>query len=244
MKDKPVITSNVMRFHDAVRQLRSRDVNVEGLGVLSGDTGEGKTTSVLYVCNLIDAVYLRARATWSASSMLRALVTELELTPTYRHDPMVQLSIDKLRLEANPVFIDEADYLLERPVTLDILRDIYDDAKVPVILIGSEDFVRRIRSANRYDKHRRRISQWIHFNGITFEDALKIERELLDIRVDEELLRSLFKASKGNIAAYSEGLRRIEALAEINEIEYVDTGHWDDRPFPQPTTSGFSVAGV
>jgi hypothetical protein len=157
---------------------------------------------------------------------------------------MVQLSIDKLRIDGLPVFVDEADYLLEKPKTLDIIRDVYDEAKIPVVFIGSEDFTRRIKTSKRYDKHRRRISQWIHFDGITFEDALKIERELLDIRVDEKLLRSLFEASKGNIAAYTEGLRRIEEFASINQLSRVSPDHWNGRPFPRPTESGFSVVAI
>jgi DNA transposition AAA+ family ATPase len=244
MKNEIVITSNLVRCMASIERLMSRDEKVEGMGLLYGLTGEGKTTAVTYVCNRLDAIYMRARSTWTPRTLLQSLVGELGLAATYSLDPMMQMAVDHLRLNRSPVFIDEADYLVtshSRPALIDVMRDLYDETKVPVILIGSGSLERRLQTNSRLAKHRRRISQWIEFRGVTLEDAKKIVAQLAEVEVATDLVTKMFSSSQGNMGALIAAIYKVEEFAALNGLSSISNAEWQGRDLPSPNKHGFYV---
>ncbi|MFZ2948935.1 MAG: AAA family ATPase [Desulfuromonadaceae bacterium] len=183
MKHKLASTKNVRRFQTALRELRDRPLGVEGMGLLWGKPGEGKTTIIAHSANETDGVYLRANAGWTVTSMLQTLVRELGGTPGNRRAPMMDWCFDKLRGGKRPIFVDEADYLFRQTEMLDALRDVYDETGSPVILIGMEDIARTIQNNGRFA---RRITAWIQFNGLDTLELTVSERHRISIRWHEK----------------------------------------------------------
>jgi hypothetical protein len=226
MKDDMAMTKNVRRFLAAVRELNDRPVGVEGMAILWGEPGEGKSTTVAFVCNTLDGVFLRANATWTVTSMLGALSVELGLAPLKRKAPMVDAAISRLSETPRPIFIDEADYLFRQADMLDIMRDIYDVTGSPVILIGMEDFARKVQSKGKFA---RRITQWVEFCGIDKEDARTLADSLCDVKVSDDLLDHIHGAARKNIGRMVTGLARIEQFGRLNAMKEVTKKDWAGR---------------
>ena len=244
MKNRIVVTSNIVQALALFKCLRERGANIEGMGLIYGLTGEGKSTAVTYICNREDAIFLRARATWTPRSMLENIVRELGLSPTYALDPMLQMATNRLRHTQSPLFIDEADYLINsstKPNLIDVLRDLYDETKVPVVLIGSEELSRRLESNKRFDKHARRITEKLRFTGITLEDATKVVEQLSDVSVENGMIKKIHVASQGNMGALVDGIHRIEQFALANSLTSVGEEAWGSRQLPRPQKHGYFV---
>jgi len=226
-------TKNVRRFISAVGELRNRSLGVEGMGLLWGEPGEGKTTIVAYAANTMDGIFLRANACWTVTSMLGALVTELGGAPRARRAAMIDDISQRLMGQERVIFVDEADYLFRQTEMLDTLRDIYDLTGAAVVLIGMERIARTIQDSGRFA---RRITQWIEFKGVDLNDARVLADTVCEVKLADDLLAHLHHEAKANVGRMVVGLSRIERMAKTSELETVTLDDWADRPlyFDQP----------
>lgn len=226
MKHELASTKNVRRFQAAVRELRDRPLGVEGMGLLWGRPGEGKTTIIAHSTNQTGGIYLRANAGWTVTSMLQTLVLELGGVPGSRRSPMMNYCFEKLRGSLRPIFVDEADYLFRQTDMLDALRDIYDESGSPVILIGMEDIARTIQNNGRFA---RRITAWIEFKGIDIEDARTVADTVCEVNLADDLLAHLHQEAEANIGRMVVGLSRIERFGKTSGLKTVNYSAWGDR---------------
>jgi len=237
MKNEMVKTTDVRRFMQSVEDLLNRPMGTEGMGLLWGPPGTGKTTSLAYVANVYDAVYVRAVGCWTVTSMLGDLCRELGGKRMLRRSDMVEYIVEELSKDGRaprPIFIDEADYCFRQFEMIDSLRDIYDLSGCPVVLIGMEDIARRIRT---HERIARRITQWIEFKGLDLTDTEQVAAEICDVTLSSDLLRHLHKETGGNIGRIIIGLSKIEKFALANGLETITGANWGERPlyFDQPT---------
>jgi DNA transposition AAA+ family ATPase len=226
MRHELASTKNVRRFQAAMRELRERPLGVEGMGLLWGRPGEGKSTLVAHSANQTDGIYLRANAGMTMTSMLQAIVHELGGVPAGRRAPMMNYCFEKLRGSRRPIYVDEADYLFRQTEMLDALRDIYDETKSPVILIGMEDIARTIQQNGRFA---RRITAWIEFKGIDIEDARTVADTICEVSLADDLLEHLHQESAANIGRMVVGLSRIERFAKASGLATVSLAVWGER---------------
>jgi DNA transposition AAA+ family ATPase len=228
-------TKNLRRFITAVDELLNRPIGTEGMGLLWGDPGEGKSTAVAYCANMYDAIYVRAVGAWTVTSMLGEICNELGLHRMLRRSDMIRAIHEALANKPRPIFVDEADYLFRQFEMMDALRDIYDLSQCPVILIGMEDIARKIQAQGRFA---RRITQWIEFHGIDMDDARALADAVCEIPVADDLLQHLHQEARANIGRIVIGLSRIEKLGKSAGpgAGPITLDQWGDRPlfYDQP----------
>jgi DNA transposition AAA+ family ATPase len=229
---KPVVApvKNVLSTQIALETLLQRSYGVPGIGLLHGASGLGKTTTTTYLYNQVNGLYVSTRAHDSTSSLLQRIVEELGSQPKHRISKNVDFIIEQMSMHERPLFIDEADYLMNDKRLLETIRDLYDGTEVPIILIGMDQIARRISSHKQFYN---RISEWVEFKPADNDDVLTMANALLDhdIEVDEELLDHLRVSSGGELRRITIGLQKIESLAIANELDLVTLDAWGDQPF-------------
>jgi hypothetical protein len=225
------MTKNVRRFLAAVHALQDRPPGLEGMGLLWGLAGEGKTTTLAFVSNQLDGVYVRAQSSWTVSSMLADICHELGLPPRRIRAQAVR-DIIQVMIQGDrgprPLFIDEAGYLLDDPKQLDTIRDIYD--MVPgaaVILVGEENLARKVKQNGRFA---RRVTQWVEFTGIDIHDARTVAETVCEVGIAADLLAYMHQETHGNIGRQVVALAKIESAARAAGLATMDRAAWGDRP--------------
>lgn len=240
MKHKTVKTKDVRKFLNAIQDLLNRAMGTEGMGLLWGPPGTGKTTTMVFMVNLFNGIYVRALGCSTVTSILGDLCRELGGERKLRRSDMVEYIVDKLTkddqgepLPPRPIFIDEADYCFRQFEIVDSLRDIYDLSGCPVILIGMEEIAKKIKEQGRFA---RRITQWIEFNGLDLEDTAQVARECCEVELSPDLIEYLHRETKGNIGRCIIGLTKIEQYARANRLDKISAEQWGERPlyFDQP----------
>lgn len=227
MKKQFVKVENFRKLAIAAESLKGYQ-SLERFGLLHGFTGTGKTTAIAYLCNQTNGIYIRARRSWTPTSMLKTICSELCVDSLPYCDQMVNLIVRELNQEQRILFIDEADYLFNERKLLDLLRDVHDLSTNPIFLVGMEEIERKL---SKYPQLSRRTTHFVKFQPISFEDAGLVARTCCEVKFGERLLRWMYTDSKGNIGLLSVALERVENYAILHGLTFIDIDHWGDQPF-------------
>lgn len=226
MRHKLGITKSVAALHLAYEALASRDYGLPGMALVHGYTGAGKTTAVTALVNKTHGVYVRAMRTWTPATMLTRIMAELGAAPMGRNAAMVEHIIGELGSQGRPLFVDEADYLVNNSDMIETLRDIHDLSTQPVVLVGMEGIERRLKLRKQLA---RRISHWVEFLPSDLADARVVTDAVCEVAVGDDLLERLHREAGGSVGLIVVGLARIEQLARANGLASVGLDEWGDR---------------
>jgi len=249
MRYKICHTKNVARLSEAGDSLINRGPGMPGMGLIYGPTGYGKSTSATWFVNQCNGIYVRAMAMWCPSAMLAAILRELDIEQYGNNAVMCDRIIENLARHNRPLFIDEADYLLDSKRMVETLRDLHDMATVPVILIGMDGIQRKLLGRQQLAG---RLAEWVEFAGADIEDARVLADGLCEVKVGDDLLEQLHLAASaklkgGKIVGGASarlmvvGLSRIEQLARHRGNKVMHLKDWPrgrdfflgDAPVPQ-----------
>lgn len=224
MRYQMVPVKNVSRLSEAGHALLNRAPGMPGLGLVYGETGYGKTTAVTWFVNQCRGVYVRALATWSPAAMLGSILKELDLAPRLVScSRMTEQIIEELAVSGRPLFVDEADYIVDNKKMTETLRDLHDMASVPVVLIGMAGIQRKISLRQQFSG---RIAQWVEFKPCDMADARALARALCEVEVEEDLLSHLQHAASGSARLLVVGLARIEQSAKVRGLTKIGPDQW------------------
>ena len=219
------VTNNISSLLRAIEALQHRGMRQEGMGLYYGEPGTGKTTALAYVQQRTDAAAVRACSTWSTNSMLGQLLLELNLDPTGSSHNRLMRVAEHLSLYPRPLMVDEADYLLRSPSQFDVLRDIYDIARIPVVLVGMEDAAQKINSHPRMTRHRRRITQWIKTQPLARSEMDGVVNDICEVGVDAPLIDRIHAETHGNMGRVITALATVEHTGQSNDLAIVQLNH-------------------
>lgn len=230
MKSKTVLIDNVARLHQAGEALQLRAFNMPGMGLIHGETGYGKSTAVAWFANRpsVNAVYVRALACWTPASMLEAILRKLGREPRGSCARMMGEIIEILALSQRPLFVDEADYLVESKRMTESLRDLHDMATVPVVLIGMGGIDQRLAHRKQLTG---RIMQDVKFLPLSEPDAQKLATELAEVEIKPDLVAQLNRQAAGSVRLLVVGLGRIEQIAKERGKASIGAADWGRREF-------------
>jgi DNA transposition AAA+ family ATPase len=253
MKHKIAPVKNLQRLAEHGETLRTRNPQTPGIGTVSGEPGLGKSTALAwYGISKARAIYVRAMELWTPSAMLEAIGDELQVTIGRNLAKAAQQVVAALVQQNRMLIVDEADYVVEKRRLINTLRDIHDLAQTPLILVGMKDFVKKLQAALDQRQFADRVAFSLEFQPTDFEDTRLTANELLEIEIDDELLRRLHDVSAGNMRRIVVGLQRIETHFRAKGAKRATAKEWGNRPLnlrdsgtgpaPRPTTETRSAA--
>lgn len=223
MKSRIVPVSNVRALSEASEALLDRHPGMPGMGLIHGETGLGKTTAVTWLITKNNGVYVRALSTTTPSSLLRAIARELDIEPRSSNVDTVEIIVQRLAETGRPLFVDEADYLVDQKRLVETLRDIHDLATVPVVLIGMAGIQRKIKARPQLTG---RIAQWVEFKPASPADIRLLADNLCEVTIADDLLARLSEKTGGSMRLAVVGLSQIEHVAKTGAKTTMALADW------------------
>ncbi|WP_368565535.1 AAA family ATPase [Pseudoxanthomonas sp. UTMC 1351] len=223
MRSKIVPISNIKHLAEAGEALLNRAPGMPGMGLCYGASGLGKTTGIAWLATRQYGVFVRALRTSTPTSLLEAICRELHIASHNRIARTVDAIVNKLAETGRPLFVDEADYVVNQERLIDTLRDVHDLSSVPVILVGMAGIDRRISLSPQLAG---RMAQWIEFKPASIEDARQLARELCEVAVADDLIAELHTRAAGSIRNIVVGLGKIEQHARNRGGSEIALADW------------------
>lgn len=216
MRSQFVPTSNSAQFLAKFGELQNRGAGEACQMLIEGEPGLGKTTTIEWWAVQTGAVFLRAKAKWTAPWFMRELLGALRKVPEHSFEKMFRQAVGALADEAQAaeregrvfaVVIDEIDHIAGDKKALETIRDLSDLLEIPFVLVGMGTVRHRLA---RFPQIASRISQPVEFKTAPVEDAAQMVRGLCEVPVKDDLIAYLHKASAGRAREIKEGIAAIE----------------------------------
>lgn len=225
MADKEVLmhklfvkTRNVKNFIGLMNNLIDKSNEVPKMGLIYGDPGLGKTQTAVWWATNNDAVYVRAQNKMTCRWLLEKIVYELGESPSRKMADLIEQCITHLRLKPQIIIIDEVDYLINRHIIVETLRDLHDLTGVPIVLIGMQEAKTKLgKYRHLYD----RISEIIEFKPFSKDDLDVIVEELSEIKITDEA-KEIFFEKTNRFRQVIKGISLLENLAKTNGLNKID----------------------
>jgi DNA transposition AAA+ family ATPase len=206
-------TSNVRRLRLATHTLLYRSPGTPGIGVVWGPVGLGKSTATQHTCLMEDAVWVTAHPEWTPSWMCGDIAVELGADRRRSTRENFANAVGALRKLPRAVFIDEADWLVERRLQLqkvETLRALHDATQAPLILIGMNQLPRAIKALPQLES---RVAHWLEFLPCDLRDVRTMAETLCEIELGDDLIREIHRATGGSARSVRLALERLEMLS-------------------------------
>jgi hypothetical protein len=218
MKDKIIMTQNLVKGAELVEKLKNRTKRSDCLGLIFGRWGFGKSTFIEWIYTNIECFYARALEAWgrSVNMMVESLLA------AYRVEPMGMLKADlpelsrTIKKHGHPLFIDEADRLARKTSLIETVRDLHDMCRVPIILVGSENIISLLQRRDLGPVFSR-ISAICQFQELTSKDIEHIALELCELRCDTKVAAYIRTVTLGDFRLVNALLVRAEVLCGLND---------------------------
>jgi len=219
MKNSFVQNSNYVRFMEAVKAVEGRGAREASILLVTGPSGLGKSQTVDRFAVDSNAIYLRAKETWTRGGLLAEMADSLNLSTAGRNQEIQARIISFIASNQTPIVIDEAEFTVRTTAgILECVRDISDLTEVLVVLVGMETMERRIA---RYPQLSSRVAQVVHFEPLTESDVVLTARQMAEVKIGEDLLQLLHRQSEGRMRLVMNGLATIERFAKTNDLTHV-----------------------
>jgi len=223
MKNVFAMTGNVELFVSLARSLEQRDRGVDGMGLVFGEPGLGKTRTAIWYADKQNAAYFRAKEHTTLRSLLEGIVIELGQAPMYRTSDLYGQVVSALGENPRTLIIDEIDYLAGAGRGIQTLRDLADETGVPVILVGMLDAERKVaRFRHLYDRLAAHI---MRFKPLSEEDVQRFIGQVSDVNLEESAVEEVHRVSGGKLRKIIAQVYRAEKIAKANDLAAIGIRH-------------------
>lgn len=208
-----VETANVSAFRKALGRLCGQERFQPSFMVVQGRSGRGKSLTAINWHAAKGCVFLQVWEGWSQHALLQALALETTGGQPHGVDNCKRAVVEMLTIEPRPLIIDEADRLkIER---LEDLRDISEATGVPVVLIGEEGFLPRLKARARIYS---RVAELVEFGPVAELDVMAYAQQAASLLVNNEAAAALAKHAGGSFRLIHTYVARLEEAAQVNNL--------------------------
>ena len=198
------------------------------MGLFYGSSGYGKSVASAFAAGRTNAIYIEAKQVWTQRSILEAIAAELGIARLERTAARIfQQIADALVYTPRPLIIDEMDYLVTKR-SVEIIRDIHDAARVPIMMIGEEALPSKLKAWERFDN---RILVATPAQPSSLEDALLLrDHYCTRVRIADDLVEAILRRTRGVTRRIVTNLKGAQREAMIGGAASIDLDWWGGRP--------------
>jgi hypothetical protein len=216
--------TNVGATLSAMRSAMDRMSGLPGLVCLYGRSGYGKSSAAAYTANKTRAYYVELKSLWSTKHILINILRDMGILPANTVAEMLDQACEQLALSGRPLIIDQADYLVDKG-RAQILMDLYEGSKAPILFIGEERPSTAMKARN--NTVHRRVLHWIEAQPASLGDCQALARLYCpELDVGEDLLEHINRVVDGCTGRVAVNLNLLAERAKVHGWARADLAVW------------------
>lgn len=187
------------------------------LVVIAGPRGVGKTRCLREYARREMAsppIYIDCRPQMRAGDLIRELARRLDLAVEQTVPRLEGQVIAELKRMAQPLFIDQADYLNERGLTT--LSHLWDQGQVAVVLAGTPNLYERIKAIEMVES---RVATYCLLAEMSDAEIKSLLKQVAGKRLSEAELNEIRQLTGGTHGPVQLLLRIIERVVALKAAE-------------------------
>lgn len=202
--------SNVTILLSLVEAVVNRAPDLPGMACFYGPPGYGKTFSATFAANKYRAYNVQIKSVWTRKKLCEEVLKDMAIKPERSIPAMVDQIAEELATSRRPLIIDEADFLIAKSM-IEVVRDIYESAYAPVILIGEENMPDNLR---KWERVHNRMLDMKRAQPATVKDTEHLAKLYCPgVEVAADLLKAIHKAALGCTRRICVSLARVRECA-------------------------------
>lgn len=220
--------TNVMLAMEALESAIDRPSHLPGMASLSGPSGFGKTFACTFAANKYRAIYVECKSSWTKKALLEAILKQIGIEPQKTLARMTDQVAEELVLSGKPLIIDEMDHIVEKKA-VEIVRDIYEGSKAPILLIGEEQMPNKLK---KWERFHGRIMNWVLAQPVSVDDVETLHQFYCPaVTVEDDLLQEVYRVASGSVRRVCVNLERIQQFAYSHGLKIIDLNAWGNNGF-------------
>jgi len=228
--------SIVMLAMGLLKSIMERRDHLPGMAVLYGFSGFGKSTAASYISNKLGAYYVECKSVWSKKAFMENVLKVMGISPGATMPIMLDQICEQLVKSGRPLIIDEMDHIVEK-VAVEVVRDIYEGSKAPILLIGEERLPAKLA---KWERFHGRIMDSVAAPAADIHDArILADFYCSEITIHDELLKAIHGKSKGSVRRIVVNLDLVRKEAQSQGLTAIGSKEWGKKDLwtgeaPQP----------
>lgn len=205
-----------------------RREHLPGLAVLYGPSGFGKSTAAAYISNKMSAYYVECKSVWSKKAFMENVLKVMGIAPGRTVSDMLDQICEQLAKSGRPLIIDEMDHIVEK-AAVEVVRDIYEGSRAPILLIGEEHLPKKLI---KWERFHGRIMEWAAAPPADLHDAQVLaDFYCSGVSVDADLLKSIHGKTGGSVRRIVTNLDLVRKEAQSQGLAQISMKEWGKREF-------------
>lgn len=228
--------SIVMLAMGLLKSIMDRRDHLPGMAVLYGFSGFGKSTAAAYISNKMNAYYVECKSVWSKKAFMENVLKVMGIAPCRTVSDMLDQICEQLAKSGRPLIIDEMDHIVEK-VAVEVVRDIYEGSRAPILLIGEERLPAKLA---KWERFHGRIMDSVAAPAADLQDArILADFYCTGVEVQTDLLTAIHGKSKGSVRRIVVNLDLVRKEAQSQGLASISLKDWGKRDLwsgeaPQP----------
>lgn len=221
---KFVMTKNARAVFDVAQYA----MTFGSMCVITGRAGLGKTKALTEFAALTENVYyIRVNNTYMVKTLLREIARRIGLSSTGSNNSLYNNIVQRVRRSNRLLLFDESHKLEYR--CLELIRDVYDDTGIGVVLAGDSALYDRItgRYNFRYDRNfdqlYSRIRMYRNLESLTVADV-KLMLQTIFPGVDDKLANYALNITGGN----ARNLSNCAVFLQLKGYKEISKRHFEE----------------
>ncbi len=211
MKTEFVEDSRFARAKHLLKEVFDSPSSLPKVIVIIAEAGVGKTTLLRRLAVELDWIFFSLKEYQSPSWLLCALAGEVCGYSFETISENYSLIVGALRKRPRGLICDEAHRAARNRSRYEILRDVSDEAGVPLVLVGTEDLLRAVHALPPLES---RVAGWLTIGACNLADAKLFAEQLCEIAIADDLLKTVLEVTAGSARGIVIALSRLERLAQ------------------------------
>ena len=219
MSNNFVRLTNVDKFNNLMTHVTHRDPSLPSIVAFYGASGLGKTSSAIFAANMYQARYIQVGESWTKKKLITEIAKQHSIFDVRTVCEGVERIIEVVSQDPKPIIIDEADYLVKGD-KIELIREIHDQTRCPIVLIGEGQLSIKLR---KFERVHNRVLKWEVAAKASIEDTVLLAGEYCaGIDLTDDLIKALNAASDGITRRIVINLNKIKNVALNNSWSAFD----------------------